>query len=243
MHFFTQLTRHRTTSSCPRSRSRMSFGDLSAEFELEEQRKFTREMIKLIKDRHCTRVRSPSPQPKKSSVKSDKKSSKKSRSKSIDARRKDENRCVIKSVEFDQNFSNSRVWARTSSAPSTCCEDELKVWNTFRKRLISNSSDVPTGKFFMFKTLSFGHTFSSSILERIEHMRGLESRINVITDKGCCLYQATRNSRLFESAHKRPDMKTASLGRRTRAGQHRPEPVSSINADCESRYCIFSRSI
>ena len=200
-------------------------------------------MIKLIKDRHCTRVRSPSPQPKKSSAKSDKKSSKKSRSKSIDARRKDENRCVIKSVEFDQNFSNSRVWARTSSAPSTCCEDELKVWNTFRKRLISNSSDVPTGKFsvdygwFHQTTYCFFDNFSL-ILERIEHMRGLESRINVITDKGCCLYQATRNSRLFESGHKRPDMKTASLGRRTRAGQHRPEPVPSINPDCESRYSI-----
>ena len=71
-------------------------------------------------------------------------------------------------------------------------------------------------------------------LERIEHMRGLESRINLITDKGCCLYQATRQSKLMESlSHKkRDDMKTASLGRRTRAGQHRDV---STQGDCESR--------
>lgn len=64
-------------------------------------------------------------------------------------------------------------------------------------------------------------------------MRGLESRINVINDKGCCLYQATRSSKLVEATHKKPDMKTASLGRRTRAGQHHRDPHQSI--DCESR--------
>ena len=108
--------------------------------------------IKLDQDRHSFRARSPSPQPRNQSNrvvfnKSESKKPKKSRSKSIDARRKDENRLVEHHVEIDVKSVSSRVWARTSSAPSsTCCEEELKVWNTFRKRLASNSTDVNNGQ-------------------------------------------------------------------------------------------------
>ena len=138
----------------------------------------------------------------------------------------------IKANSIFRNYMNClfnfrRTWSRTVSAPSTCCEEELKVWNSFRKRLASDDTNI----------------------ERRGHMTELESRISQITEKGCCLYQTIQKSR--KNLHV-VDIKTSSLGniynmtthahvlviklhlgRRTRAGQHRT--ANDLGNECESR--------
>ena len=104
-----------------------------------------------------------------------------------------------------------RVWSRTASAPSSCCEEELKVWNNFRKRLASEETNCD--RINHMKDRIHGQELDWSVWWIVlgSLNQSLESRINLITEKGCCLYTMTSSA---ANKHKKQptDIKTASLG-------------------------------